>query len=57
VALPRFQGDNLQKNLQLVAELGRIAAAKGTTPAQLAIAWVLAQGDDIIPLIGARTRE
>jgi aryl-alcohol dehydrogenase-like predicted oxidoreductase len=55
--LPRFQGENLQKNLQLVEALGRIAAAKGATPAQLAIAWVLAQGEDILPLVGARSRQ
>jgi aryl-alcohol dehydrogenase-like predicted oxidoreductase len=53
---PRFQGENLQKNLQLVEAFGRIAAAKGATPAKLAIAWVLAQGEDIVPLIGARSR-
>jgi aryl-alcohol dehydrogenase-like predicted oxidoreductase len=54
---PRFQGDNLQKNLSLVDALGAIAAEKGATAAQLAIAWVLARGADIVPLIGARRRE
>lgn len=54
---PRFQGDNLDKNLQLVEKLEAIARAKGVTVAQLAIAWVLAQGDDIVPLVGARTRD
>ncbi|MFC9929506.1 aldo/keto reductase [Streptomyces sp. NPDC127190] len=54
---PRFQGDNLRHNLNLVEALRRIADRKGTTVAQLAIAWVLARGEDIVPLIGARTRQ
>jgi aryl-alcohol dehydrogenase-like predicted oxidoreductase len=54
---PRFQGENLEKNLQLVETLRELARAKGTSVAQLAIAWVLAQGEDIVALIGARTRE
>jgi aryl-alcohol dehydrogenase-like predicted oxidoreductase len=54
---PRFQGENLAQNLALVEELRSIAAAKGASVAQIAIAWVLAQGEDIVPLIGARTRE
>jgi aryl-alcohol dehydrogenase-like predicted oxidoreductase len=54
---PRFQGDNLQHNLRLVDALGGIAQAKGASVAQVAIAWVLAQGEDIVPLIGARRRE
>jgi aryl-alcohol dehydrogenase-like predicted oxidoreductase len=54
---PRFQGDNLDHNLALAEALGRVAAEKGVTTAQLAIAWVAAQGDDIFPLIGARKRE
>ena len=53
---PRFQGENLAKNLKLVDALARIAEEKGATVAQLAIAWVLARGEDIIPLIGAKTR-
>ena len=53
---PRFQGENLQRNLALVESLQRIAQEKGVTPAQLAIAWVLSRGTDILPLIGARTR-
>jgi pyridoxine 4-dehydrogenase len=57
VVSPRFQGENLRKNLALVSSLGAIAAEKGCTPAQLAIAWVLAQGRDVIPLVGARRRE
>src|SRR3954468_2031810 len=54
---PRFQGDNLQQNLRLVDALGEIAQAKGASVAQVAIAWVLAQGEDIVPLVGARRRE
>ena len=54
---PRFQGDNLQHNLQLVDLLRQLAAARGCSVAQLAIAWALSRGDDIVPLIGARTRE
>jgi aryl-alcohol dehydrogenase-like predicted oxidoreductase len=54
---PRFQGDNLQHNLNLVEALRKIAGQKGVSVAQIAIAWVLGRGDDIVPLIGARTRE
>lgn len=54
---PRFQGENLQHNLNLVEALRKIAEQKGVTVAQIAIAWVLARGEDIVPLIGARTRE
>jgi aryl-alcohol dehydrogenase-like predicted oxidoreductase len=54
--LPRFQGDNLQHNLTLVEALRTIADEKGVSPAQIAIAWVLARGDDIVPLVGARSR-
>jgi aryl-alcohol dehydrogenase-like predicted oxidoreductase len=54
--LPRFAGENLAKNQQLIERLGRLAAAKGVAPSQLAIAWVLAKGRNIIPVIGARTR-
>ena len=53
---PRFQGDNVDKNLALVEALRTIAEAKGVSVAQIAIAWVAAQGDDIAPLVGARTR-
>lgn len=53
---PRFQGDNLKHNLSLVTALKEIAAAKNATVAQLAIAWVASRGDDIVPLVGARTR-
>ncbi|MET8231176.1 aldo/keto reductase [Micromonospora sp. NPDC005298] len=55
--MPRFSGDNLEHNLALVEALRRVAEAKGCTVAQLAIAWVAAQGDDIVPLVGARTRD
>jgi aryl-alcohol dehydrogenase-like predicted oxidoreductase len=54
---PRFAGGNVEHNLTLVEALRGIAAAKGCTVAQLAIAWVAAQGTDIVPLVGARTRE
>jgi aryl-alcohol dehydrogenase-like predicted oxidoreductase len=54
--LPRFQGENAQHNLALVDQLRAIAAANGASVAQLAIAWVLSRGPDIVPLIGARTR-
>jgi aryl-alcohol dehydrogenase-like predicted oxidoreductase len=54
--LPRFTGDNLARNQQLVDELKRIAADKRITPTQLAIAWVLAKGEHIVPVIGARKR-
>ena len=54
---PRFRGENLAKNLGLLEGFAAIAAEKGVTPAQLAIAWALAQGDDVIPLVGARRRD
>ncbi|MGW0472267.1 aldo/keto reductase [Streptomyces coeruleorubidus] len=54
---PRFSSGNVEHNLALVEALRRVAVAKGCTVAQLAIAWVAAQGDDIVPLVGARTRE
>jgi aryl-alcohol dehydrogenase-like predicted oxidoreductase len=54
---PRFQGENFQKNLDLVARLGEIAAEKGCTASQLALAWVLAQGDDIVPIPGTKRRK
>lgn len=53
---PRFAGENLERNLKLVDALRTVAEQKGVTVAQAAIAWVLSRGDDIIPLIGARTR-
>ncbi|GAA3517989.1 aldo/keto reductase [Actinocatenispora rupis] len=54
-AWPRFQGENLRRNLDLVARLEPIAARHGLTVPQLAIAWVAAQGSDIVPLVGMRT--
>jgi aryl-alcohol dehydrogenase-like predicted oxidoreductase len=54
---PRFQGGNLTQNLALVDQLRAIAEAKGTSVAQIAIAWVRSRGDDIVPLIGARRRD
>lgn len=53
---PRFQGENVEHNLALVEALRQVAAQKGVSVAQIAIAWVAAQGDDIVPLIGARQR-
>jgi len=54
---PRFQGDNLDQNLALVEALRKVAKAKGVSVAQIAIAWVAAQGKDIVPLVGARRRD
>jgi aryl-alcohol dehydrogenase-like predicted oxidoreductase len=51
---PRFQGENFQKNLDLVNKVEQLAAAKGCTPSQLALAWVLAQGEDIVPIPGTK---
>lgn len=55
--MPRFQGENFQHNLKLVDRVREMAAAKGCTAAQLALAWVLAQGDDIIPIPGTRSQK
>jgi aryl-alcohol dehydrogenase-like predicted oxidoreductase len=55
--LPRFSGENLDRNLALVEGLGRIADALGVTVTQVAIAWVLSRGTDIVPLVGARRRD
>ncbi len=54
---PRFQGENFQRNLDLVKRIGQIAAEKGCTPAQLALRWVLAQGNDIVPIPGTKRRK
>jgi aryl-alcohol dehydrogenase-like predicted oxidoreductase len=54
---PRFRGENLDRNLALVEALRRIAEAKSVSVAQVAIAWVLSRGDDIVPLVGARRRD
>jgi aryl-alcohol dehydrogenase-like predicted oxidoreductase len=53
---PRFQGDNFAKNLELVERVTQLAKQKGCTPGQLALAWVLAQGDDIVPIPGTKRR-
>jgi aryl-alcohol dehydrogenase-like predicted oxidoreductase len=53
---PRFQGANFQRNLDLVARVRELAAEKGVTPAQLALAWVLSRGDDIVPIPGTKRR-
>ena len=54
---PRFQGENFQKNLELVRQIGEIAGRKGYKPSQLALAWVLAQGEDIVPIPGTKRRQ
>jgi len=54
---PRFQGENFQKNMDLVARIDKMAAQKGCTPAQLALAWVLAQGNDLVPIPGTKRRK
>ena len=54
---PRFQGENFAKNLRLVDEINAFAAEKGCTPSQLALAWVLAQGEDIVPIPGTKRRK
>ncbi len=54
--LPRFAGENLQANRRLVDKLGEIAAEHGCTSGQLALAWVLAQGEDIVPIPGTKRR-
>jgi aryl-alcohol dehydrogenase-like predicted oxidoreductase len=53
---PRFQGGNFQKNLDLVKEIEAMAREKGCTPAQLALAWLLAQGEDVVPIPGTKKR-
>lgn len=55
--LPRFQGENFYQNLQVVERVKEIAAEKGVTPGQLAIAWLLAQRDDIVPIPGTKRRK
>jgi aryl-alcohol dehydrogenase-like predicted oxidoreductase len=54
---PRFTGENFKKNLGLVGKIGELAAKKGCAPCQLAIAWVLAQGEDIVPIPGTKRRK
>jgi aryl-alcohol dehydrogenase-like predicted oxidoreductase len=54
---PRFQGENFQRNLDTALKIEEIAAKKGCTPSQLALAWVLAQGDDMVPIPGTKRRK
>jgi aryl-alcohol dehydrogenase-like predicted oxidoreductase len=54
---PRFQGENFSKNLELVEQVNAIASEKGVTPSQLALAWLLAQGQDIVPIPGTKRRK
>lgn len=54
---PRFQGENFERNLQLVEKVKEIATQKNCTPAQLALAWLLVQGEDIVPIPGTKRRE
>jgi len=54
---PRFQGENFVRNLKLVEKVKELAKAKGCTPSQLALAWVLAQGEDIVPIPGTKRRK
>ena len=55
-ALPRFQGENFQRNLDLVEKVKELAASRGCTASQLALAWLLAQGDDVAPIPGTKAR-
>lgn len=55
--MPRFQGENFQKNLELVKAVERIAAERGVKPSQIALAWLLHQGDDIVPIPGTKQRK
>jgi aryl-alcohol dehydrogenase-like predicted oxidoreductase len=54
---PRFQGENFRRNLELVEKVKSFAAQAGATPSQLALAWVLAQGEDILPIPGTKRRK
>jgi len=54
---PRFQGENFGKNLELVERVREVAAEKGATPGQLALAWLLYQGEDIVPIPGTKRRQ
>jgi aryl-alcohol dehydrogenase-like predicted oxidoreductase len=56
-SLPRFTGENFQRNLDLVAKVRELAAAKNVTPSQLALGWLLAQGNDIAPIPGTKRRK
>ena len=54
---PRFQGENFARNMELVSKVKELAASIGTTPSQLALAWVLAKGDDLVPIPGTKRRK
>jgi aryl-alcohol dehydrogenase-like predicted oxidoreductase len=54
---PRFQGDNFDRNLRIVEAVKRLAARKGCTPAQVALAWLLHQGEDVVPIPGTKHRK
>jgi aryl-alcohol dehydrogenase-like predicted oxidoreductase len=54
--MPRFEQENFRRNMELVERIRALAAKKGSTPAQLALAWVLAQGEDIVPIPGTKRR-
>jgi aryl-alcohol dehydrogenase-like predicted oxidoreductase len=54
--LPRFSGENLDRNLEVVAKVEKLAAEKSCTPGQLALAWVMARGDDVVPIPGTKRR-
>ena len=54
--MPRFEQENFRRNMELVERIRALAAKKGCTPAQLALAWVLAQGEDIVPIPGTKRR-
>jgi aryl-alcohol dehydrogenase-like predicted oxidoreductase len=55
-SFPRFQGDNFERNIELVRGVQRVAAARGVSPAQLALAWVLSRGPDVVPIPGTKRR-
>jgi aryl-alcohol dehydrogenase-like predicted oxidoreductase len=54
---PRFRGENFAKNLQLVERIRELAKARGVTPAQLALAWVMSRGPDVVPIPGTKRRK
>jgi aryl-alcohol dehydrogenase-like predicted oxidoreductase len=56
-SMPRFERENFRRNIKLVERIKTLAAKKGCTPAQFALAWVLAQGDDIVPIPGTKRRQ
>jgi len=55
--MPRFQGENFERNIRLLHELESLAKAERCSPAQLAIAWVMARGDDIVPIAGTSKKQ